>query len=100
MTREMPEPCQFPSLASCQKRFLWALKEAGPAPQSVISLELRVRDAEKLPQALDLKNLHLFFSINKQGPYLTAIEKDRGDKILVRRDHACKAEGIISPDSV
>ena len=28
---DMPEPCKFPSLDSCQKRFLWTHKQADPA---------------------------------------------------------------------
>ena len=35
---DMPEPCRFPSLDSCQKRFLWTHKEADLAPQPVVGL--------------------------------------------------------------
>ena len=33
---DMPEPCEFPSLDSCQKRFLWAHKEVDLAPRPVV----------------------------------------------------------------
>ena len=32
---DMPEPCKFPSLDSCQKRFLWTHKEVDLAPHPV-----------------------------------------------------------------
>ena len=44
---DMPEPCKFPSLDSCEKRFLWTQKEAELAPHPVISLVLPVGDTEK-----------------------------------------------------
>ena len=34
----MPEPCKFPSLDSCQKRFLWTHEEADRAPHPVVGL--------------------------------------------------------------
>ena len=34
MVREMPEPCTFPSLDSCQKRSLWTPKGIDLAPHS------------------------------------------------------------------
>ena len=33
---DMPEPCKFPPLDSCQKRFLWSLREADLAPHAVV----------------------------------------------------------------
>ena len=35
---DMPEPWKFPPLDSCQKRFLWAHREAGLAPHPVVRL--------------------------------------------------------------
>ena len=29
LARDMPEPCEFPSLDSCQKKFLWTPKKVG-----------------------------------------------------------------------
>ena len=49
---DMLEPCNFPSLESCQKRFLWTHKEADLAPHPVVGLVLLVGDAEKFPQAV------------------------------------------------
>ena len=44
---DMPEPCTFPSLDSCQKKFLWTHKEVDLAPHSVIGLVLQAGDSEK-----------------------------------------------------
>ena len=32
MARDTPEPCKFPSLDSCQRRFLWTHEEADLEP--------------------------------------------------------------------
>ena len=45
---DMPEPCKFPSLDSCQKRFLWTHKEVDLAP--VVGLVLQAGDTEKFPR--------------------------------------------------
>ena len=45
---DLPEPCKFPCLDSCQKRFLWTHKEVDLALHPVIGLVLKVGDAEKL----------------------------------------------------
>ena len=37
---DMPEPFKFPSLASCQKRFLWSLKEVDLVAHPVVGLSL------------------------------------------------------------
>ena len=79
----MPEPREFPSLDSCQMRFLWAHKEVDLALHPVSGV-LKVGDAEKFPQPLGLKSLDLFLRVNKQGPCLTAIEDDGHYKRLVR----------------
>ena len=57
----MPEPCEFPSLDSCQKRFLWTHKEVFLALHPVVDLLLQVGDEEKFPHALGLENLDPFF---------------------------------------
>ena len=49
---------------------------------SSIGLVLQVGDAEKFPQALGYESLDPFFRVSKQGPCLTAMEENRGDKIL------------------
>ena len=41
--------CEFPSLDSCQQRFLWTHKEVDPALHPVIGPVLQVGDAEKFP---------------------------------------------------
>ena len=59
---DMPEPCKFPSLDSCQKRFLWTQKEVDVAPHPVVGLVFQVGDAEKFPQALGFDCLDPFQS--------------------------------------
>ena len=57
---DIPEPCKFPSLDSCQKRFLWTQKEVDVAPHPVVGLVLQVEDVKKFPQALDFESLDSF----------------------------------------
>ena len=78
----MPEPCEFPSLDSCQKRFMWVHKEVDLAPHPVVGVVLQVEDAETFPLALGFENLDPFLRVSKQGSCLTAIEEDGGDKRL------------------
>ena len=64
---DMPEPCKFPSLDSCQRRFLWTHKEADLAPHPVVGLVLQVGDAEKFPKTLGFENLDPFFFFSQQA---------------------------------
>ena len=57
---DMPEPCKFPSLDTCQKRFLWTHKEVDLAPHPNVGLVLHVGDAEKFPRAPNFERLDLF----------------------------------------
>ena len=52
---DMPKPCKFPSLDSCQKRFQWTNKEVDLAPHPVVGLVLEVGDAGKFTHALGSK---------------------------------------------
>ena len=80
VTRDMPEPCKFPSLDSCQKRFLWTHKGVDLAPHPVVGLVLQVGDAERFPQALGFEGLDPFLTVSKKyGPCFIAEEKDGGD---------------------
>ena len=99
MVCDMPEPCKFPSLDSCQKRFLWTNKGVDLAPHQVVGLVLQVGDAEKFPQAIGFEGLDPFLGVSKQGPCFTAIEEDGGDKRLVQLELACEADGGAPPDS-
>ena len=49
MACNVPEQCKFPSLYSCQKRFLWTHMDVDLAPHPVFGLVLQVGDAEKFP---------------------------------------------------
>ena len=96
----MPEPRQFPSSDSCQKRILWAHKKIDLAPHPAVGLVLQVGDAEKFPQALVFDSLDPFFGVSKQGPCFKAVEEDGGDKKLIQLELACKADGVAPPDPV
>ena len=82
MACDIPEPCKFPFLDSCHKRFLWTRKEVDLAPHPVVSFAFQVGDALKFPQELGFESLDLFsfFRVGKKGPCFTAIEKDIGKK--------------------
>ena len=63
---DMPEPCKFPSLDSCQKC------SCGPTRKLIFSAPslcplLRVGDAEKFHQALGFENMHPFFFSQQAG---------------------------------
>ena len=100
MACDMPEPCKFPPLDSCQKRFLWTHKEADLAPHPVVGLVLEEGDAEKFPQALGLESLDLLLRVSTQGLCFTAMKEDRSDKILVQFELACEADGVLPIDLV
>ena len=53
---DMPKPCKFPSLDSCQRRFLWTHKRADLALHPVVGLLLQVGDTEKFPLALSFES--------------------------------------------
>ena len=57
MACDMPEPCEFPFLDSCQKRFQWTRKEVDVAPNQVVGLVLQVGNKEKFPHALGFESL-------------------------------------------
>ena len=98
---DMSEASKFPSLDSCQKRFLWTHKEVGLAPHPVIGLVFQVGDAEKFPKAFSFKSLDpFFFRVSKQGPCFTVKEEDGGDKRLVDLELAFEADGVSPPDPV
>ena len=77
----MPEPRKFPSLDSCQKKFLWTHKEADVAPHPVVGLALRLGDMLlKFPRAFGFESLDPFLRVSMQGPCFTAVEVDGSDK--------------------
>ena len=83
MTRNMPEPCKFPSLDSCQTRFLWTDKEVDLALHPVVGLVLQIGDAEKFSRARWCQKPGFFFFQTQQAsPCFTAIEEDGYDKRL------------------
>ena len=100
MACDMPELCKFPSLDSCQRKFGWTKNRGDFAPHPVVGLVLQVGDAEEFPHALGFESLGPFFRVSKQGPGLTAVEDDGGDKRLVHLELACKADGVGPTDPV
>ena len=60
MVSNMPEPCEFLSQGTFQKRFLGTHKEVDLAPHQVIGPVLHVGDAEKFSQALGFESLDPF----------------------------------------
>ena len=90
MACNIPETGKFPSLDSCQEKFLWTHKEVDLAPHPVVGLVLQVGDTEKFPQALGYESQDPFFTVSKQGQCFTAIEEDGGDKRLVELELVCK----------
>ena len=60
MACDMAEPCKFPSLDTCQERFLWTHKKVISAPHTVVGLVLLVGDAENCPQAHGFETLDPF----------------------------------------
>ena len=67
MACDMPEPFKFPSLGSCQKRFLWTHKGVDLASHPVIVFVFQIEDAEKFPQALGFESLDPFFQSQQAG---------------------------------
>ena len=58
MARDMPKPCEFPSL---DELFLWAHKEVDLAAHPVIGLVFQGADAETCPRHL-VSKAWIFFS--------------------------------------
>ena len=106
MACDMSEPCKFPSLDSCKKRFLWTHKDVYLALHPLVGQVFKGGDAEKLPQVLGFEHLDLLFfsflfpTVSKQGPCFTATEVDGGDKKLVELDLICEGEGVAPLDPV
>ena len=82
---DMPEPCKFLSLDSCQKTFLWIHKEADLVPHPAVGLVLQVEDAGKFSQAPGFEGLDPFLRVSKLGPCFTvsAGSPSRGGDVSV-----------------
>ena len=78
------EPCDFPSLESCQKRFLWSHKEVDLAPRPVVGLVLQVGSAGKFSQALGFRKTGSFFFIFSFSRQVHVLQSQR--RIEVTRD--------------
>ena len=85
MACDMLKPCKFPSIDSCQKRFLWTHKDVHLASHPVVGLVLQVGDTEK-PHAFGFESLDPFFRVSKQASCFIAVEEDGGDMRLAQPD--------------
>ena len=84
MAYDMPRPCKFPSLDSCQKRFPWTHKEVDLALHPVVGLVLQVGDMEKCPHAPGFESWDPFFRVSKQAPRFRTTEENGGDLRLIQ----------------
>ena len=64
---DMPEPCKFPSLDSCQRKILCTHKVVDLAPHPLVGLVLQVGDAEKFPHAAGFESLDPFLRVRCRG---------------------------------
>ena len=70
----MPEPCKFPSLDSCQKRFLWTHKEADVAQSaSRVHVSQPQRTMEVTRDLLSLNLLTKLMVLHRQILFSLAI---------------------------
>ena len=88
MAYDMPRPCKFPSLDSCQKRFPWTHKEVDLALHPVVGLVLQVGDMEKFSDALGFESPDPFFRVRKQGPCFIVTLEGGDDKVFVQLELA------------
>ena len=79
MTCDVPEPCKFPSLDSCQKRFLWIHKEVDLAPHPVVGDNSALHNEEEKMAATTPR-------LQQQGPLLPTLQrKGREDPVIQLR---------------
>ena len=94
----MLEPCKFPYLDNCQKRFLWTYKEVDLVPHPVFGLVLQIGDGRSFLGYLVWKIWIFFFffflKVRKQSQYFTATEEGGNDKRLVQLEFACEADDV------
>ena len=67
MACDMAEPCKFPSLDSCQKRFMWTHKGVDHASHPIVGLVLQVGDKDNFLHALGFESLDPFFFQTQQA---------------------------------
>ena len=68
---DISEPCKFPSLDCCQKRFLWTHKEVDLAPHQSLVLYSKWKMQRGFLIHLVSTAWILFFRVSKQGPCFT-----------------------------
>ena len=100
MACDMSKPCKYPSLDSCQKRFLWIHKEVDLGPHPVVGLVLKVGDAEKFLQALGFESVDPFFESASRVHVSQPQRRSEVTKSLAELELACEADGVAPPDPV
>ena len=87
MACDMPEPWKFPSLDSCQKRFLWTHMDVDLALHPVAGLCSKQVIQRSFFMGL-VSKAWILFSVSSHGPCFTAVEEDESDKRLVELELA------------
>ena len=102
MARDMPEPCKFPPLDSCRKRFLWTHKEVALDPHPVVGLLLQVGDVGTFPPTLVFESLDpLFFSESASRVHVSQPQREiEVARDLLQRELSCEVNGVAAPDHV
>ena len=75
----------------------------GPTRKSILLLTLSLilcSTYREVALWVGFRKPGLFFGVSKQGPCLTTVDKDGGDKRLLQREHVCEAYGAAPADSV
>ena len=67
MVCDMPEPRKFPSLDSCQTKFLWNHKAVDLAPRPVIGLVLQSRRYEEVSSSTWFRKSGSIFQSQQAG---------------------------------
>ena len=95
---DTPEPCKFPSLDSCQKRFLWTHKKVDLHP--VVGCVFQVGDAAEFPQAVGFESLDPFSWSQQAGTMFHSRRRGWSWQRLVLHGLARQADGAVLQDPV
>ena len=96
----VPKPCEFLSLYSCQKRFFRPTREFILLRTQALVLCSKWKMRRNFLRHLVSKACALFLRLRKQGPCFSAIEENGGNRRPVELELACEANGVASTDPV
>ena len=94
---DMPKPCKFPSLDSCQEKFLWTYKEADLAPHPVVGRVLQVGDKRKVSSGAWFRKPGYFFSEVAGMVHVSQPEENGGNRRLVALELGKDMTGLDLP---